>query len=113
MDPFDPKHAFDHERLRQARVSFNIGWFIYVTSFALSVMGTGLMLSGNIPSGSLTTSTGIGASLLYFRFAKDAQDRLDKQYINDGKNSRKRYSVENKKILSGLEDDDPEAVDDD
>lgn len=66
------------ERRRQARVSFDLALGITAASAFVSVVGAVQLLIGNIPEGSLTASSGVGASVLCFRFAKDANDRLDK-----------------------------------
>jgi hypothetical protein len=86
--PSDPTHAIEQERiqiyrerLRQARVSFNWTLGITAASAFVSVVGAMQLLIGHIPAGSLTASTGVGASVLCFRFAKDANDRLDKLAI--------------------------------
>jgi hypothetical protein len=47
-------------------------------SAIVSIVGAAQILSGHIPEGSVTASTGVGASVLCLRFAKDANDRLDK-----------------------------------
>jgi hypothetical protein len=85
LAPFDPNNSFDQERIyflrerrRQAGVSFNLSLVIISASAFVSVVGAVQLLSGHIPEGSLTASTGAGASVLCFRFAKDANDRLDK-----------------------------------
>ncbi len=85
LTPLDPIHALEQERIqiyrerrRQARVSFDLALGITAASAFVSVVGTVQILVGYIPEGSLTASTGVGASILCFRFAKDANDRLDK-----------------------------------
>ncbi len=85
LTPSDPIHALEQERIqiyrerrRQARVSFDIALGITAASAFMSVVGAVQILVGHIPEGSLTASTGVGASILCFRFAKDANDRLDK-----------------------------------
>jgi hypothetical protein len=59
--------------LRQARVSFDLA----LSSTFVSVVGT-VQLLGYVPEGSLTASTRVVSSVLCLRFAKDANDRLDK-----------------------------------
>jgi hypothetical protein len=85
LAPFDPSHALEQERIqiyrerrRQAHVSFNLALGITAASAFVSVVGAVQLLIGRIPEGSLTASTGLGASVLGFRFAKDSNDRLDK-----------------------------------
>jgi hypothetical protein len=85
LAPINPKHDFDQERiqfyrerLRQAGVSFNLALGITAISAVVFVVGSVQLLIGHIPEGSITASTGLGASVLCIRFAKDANDRLDK-----------------------------------
>jgi hypothetical protein len=83
--PFDSQNNLDQERIqiyrerrRQARVSFDLALVITAASAFVSVVGAVQLLMDHVPEGSLTASTGVGASVLCFRFAKDANDRLDK-----------------------------------
>jgi hypothetical protein len=69
------------ERLRQARYSFNIA-LVFTTLFAsISIIGAGLLLSGKVSQGSLTTAGGAISSVGFMQLAKDANDRLDKILI--------------------------------
>jgi pentose-5-phosphate-3-epimerase len=84
LAPFDPKHSLDQEliqiyreRRRQAGVSFNLALCITAASTFVSVVGAIQLLKGH-PEGGFPASTGLGASILCIRFAKDANDRLDK-----------------------------------
>jgi hypothetical protein len=66
------------ERLRQARYSFNLA-LVFTTLFAsISIIGAGLLLSGQVSEGSLTTVGGAFSSVGFMQFTKDANDRLDK-----------------------------------
>jgi hypothetical protein len=67
-----------HERRRQARVSFDLSLVITAVSAFVSVVGAIQLLIGHVPGGSLIAVAGVSASVLCFRFAKDANDRLDK-----------------------------------
>jgi hypothetical protein len=85
LSPFDPNQSFDQERIyffrerrRQARVSFDLALGFTAVSAFVSVIGAVQILFGHITEGSVTASTGVGASVLCLRFAKDANDRLDK-----------------------------------
>jgi hypothetical protein len=74
------------ERLRQSRYSFNAALASAVLSTCISVIGVTLLLSGKVPEGAATTSSGMAASLGCFKLAKDANDRLDsltKELMND------------------------------
>ena len=66
------------ERLRQARLSFNLALTATAISFSISLIGGGLLLSGKIPSGTITSGVGLVSSARCLKFAKDANDRLDK-----------------------------------
>jgi hypothetical protein len=85
LAPFDPNNSFVQERIyisrerrRQARVSFDLALGITAASAFVSVVGAVQILFGHIPEGSVTATAGVSASVLCFKFAKDANDRLDK-----------------------------------
>ncbi|MEO1146606.1 MAG: hypothetical protein AAFY26_13560 [Cyanobacteria bacterium J06638_22] len=65
------------ERLRQARLSFNLSLATTAISACISIVGAGLLLSGKLPEGSVTAAGGAVSSACCIRFAKDANDRLD------------------------------------
>jgi hypothetical protein len=84
LAPFDPKPSLDQERIqiyqlrrRQADVSFFLALGITAVSAFVSVVGAVYLLKGH-PEGGLPASAGVGISLISLRFAKDANDRLDK-----------------------------------
>jgi hypothetical protein len=66
------------ERLRQAHLSFNLALTATAISFSISLIGGGLLLSGKIPSGTITSAMGLVSSAGCLKFAKDANDRLDR-----------------------------------
>ena len=66
------------ERLRQARLSFNLALAATAISFSISLIGGGLLLLGKVSSGTVTTAVGLVSSAGCLKFAKDANDRLDK-----------------------------------
>ena len=66
------------ERLRQARLSFNLALIATATSACVSLMGAGLLLSGKVPQGAVTTTGGLAFSVRCVQLAKDANDRRDK-----------------------------------
>jgi Flp pilus assembly protein TadB len=84
LAPFDPKPSLDkeliqiyRERRRQAGVSFNLSLVIIAASAIVAVVGTIQAWNGHI-QGNITAAAGLSASALCLRFAKDANDRLDK-----------------------------------
>lgn len=66
------------ERLRQAHHSFNLALVATAVSFGISLIGAGLLLSGEVPEGTVTSAGGLVSSVQCLQFAKDANDRLDK-----------------------------------
>ncbi len=66
------------ERLRQAHYSFNLALVATTAFFLVSLTGAGLLLSNKIPEGSAIAAVGLVSSVRCFKFAKDANDRLDK-----------------------------------
>ena len=66
------------ERLRQAHHSFNAALVVALLSTCISLLGAGLILSGKLPEGGVTTSAGIAITFGCFNLAKDANNRLDR-----------------------------------
>jgi hypothetical protein len=66
------------ERLRQARLSFNLALIMTAVTTSVSLISIGLLLSNKASMGVITTIGG-GASIVYcFKLTKDANDRLDR-----------------------------------
>ncbi|BAZ30334.1 hypothetical protein NIES4074_27900 [Cylindrospermum sp. NIES-4074] len=72
------KVSIAKERLRQAHQSFNLAWFTTLLCSMVTVVGALLLLFGNVTGGSVTAATGAVSSICCLKFAKDANDRLDK-----------------------------------
>lgn len=66
------------ERLRQARQNFNLALFTTAICSGVTAGGTALLLNGTVAPGTLTTIGGVASSAYCFKFARDANDRLDK-----------------------------------
>ncbi|NJL89971.1 MAG: hypothetical protein HC916_09430 [Coleofasciculaceae cyanobacterium SM2_1_6] len=66
------------ERLRQAHHSFNAALTATILSTGISILGAGLLLSGRVPEGAFTATSGTAISVACFKLAKDANDRFDK-----------------------------------
>ncbi|MGB3656229.1 MAG: hypothetical protein WBA41_34145 [Rivularia sp. (in: cyanobacteria)] len=66
------------ERLRQARQSFNLALIITAICSGVTAGGTALLLNATVASGTLTAIGGAASSVYCFKFARDANDRLDK-----------------------------------
>jgi hypothetical protein len=69
------------ERLRQARLSFNLALLLTTVSTVISLVGVGFLFSGKISEGAITTAGGLTSKLVSVRFLKlikEANDRLDK-----------------------------------
>ncbi|MDZ7969652.1 MAG: hypothetical protein RM368_32715 [Nostoc sp. DedSLP03] len=67
-----------HERLRQARYSFNLALIATTVSFFIGLIGAGLILSNQVPEGTVAAAGGLATSIRCIQLAKDANDRLDK-----------------------------------
>ena len=74
-----------HERLRQARLSFNLALVNTAVSACIGLIGAGLLLSGKLTEGTVTAAGGLASSACCIQFCKDANDRLDKilEELND------------------------------
>ncbi|WP_293165803.1 hypothetical protein [Okeania sp. SIO2C9] len=69
------------ERLRQARLSFNIALVLTVISTIVSLAGAGLLLSGKTSEGTATTAGGVASKIVsigLLKMTKDTNERLDK-----------------------------------
>ena len=66
------------ERLRQARLSFNLALIATAISACVSLTGAGLLLSGKVSEGAVTTTGGLAFSVRCVRLAKYTNDRLDR-----------------------------------
>lgn len=70
--------SITQERLRQARLSFNLALTATAMCFFISLIGGGLLLSDKVSSGTITSAVGLVSSVGCLKLAKDANDRLDK-----------------------------------
>jgi len=94
------------ERLRQARYSFNTALPLTVVSTCISLVGAALLLSGNVPGGAVTTSSGMALSVGFLKLAKDANDRLDritKELIDDSRETAEIRSKNEPRRREGRE----------
>jgi hypothetical protein len=73
------------EALRQARHSFNLAQQSFqamlvmtIVSGVASLMGAGLLLTGKVTEGSVTTAAGLVSGVSFLQFTKEASDRLEK-----------------------------------
>ena len=66
------------ERLRQAHHSFNLALGMTAACAFISLVGVGLLLSGEAAEGTATAAVGIASSVRCLQLAKDANNRLDK-----------------------------------
>ena len=69
------------ERLRQAKLSFNIALVLTVISAIISVTCVGILLSGKTSEGTATTAGGLAAKIVsvgLLKMTKDSNERLDK-----------------------------------
>ena len=72
------EESIAQEYLRQASLSFNLALTATAISFFISLIGGGLLLSGKITSGTITSAVGLVSSTECVKFAKETNDRLDK-----------------------------------
>ncbi|MEG4349500.1 hypothetical protein QUA74_07135 [Microcoleus sp. LAD1_D3] len=69
------------ERLRQAKSSFNATLGLTMLSACLSILGIGMLFSGKIPEGRVTTAGGLASEIVsvqLLKFTKETNDRLDR-----------------------------------
>lgn len=90
------------ERLRQARYSFNAA----LAANVFSIVGAAFLLSGKVPEGAVTTSSGMAVSVGCLKLAKDANDRLDriaKELIDDSRETAEIRSKNEPRRREGRE----------
>ena len=66
------------ERIRQARYSFNLALAMTAVCAAIGLTGAGLLVAGKVPEGMIATTGGMSPVILCVKFAREANDRLDK-----------------------------------
>ena len=69
------------ERVRQAKSSFNATLGLTMLSASLSILGIGMLFSGKIPEGTVTTAGGLASEIVsvqLLKFTKETNDRLDR-----------------------------------
>ena len=69
--------AIIRERLRQAKLSFNIAQISSMAFTSFSLVGAIMLMGGNITEGTAIASVSMVSSVGCIRLAKDANDRLD------------------------------------
>lgn len=75
---FNSESSFFQERIRQAKLAFNVFLGATVLSGAVSFTGVYLILSGQVSSGTMTSAGGLVSNVAFAKLAKDANDRLDR-----------------------------------
>jgi hypothetical protein len=78
------QRIFD-ERLFQASFSFKLASIATAAFASVSLIGAGLLLSGNLSEGALTAASGAVPTVYCIKLAKDSNDRLDRIFkeLND------------------------------
>jgi hypothetical protein len=72
-------------RIFQASFSFKLASIATAAFASVSLVGTGLLLSGYLSEGTLTAASGAVPTVYFVKLAKDANDRLDRIFkeLND------------------------------
>ncbi|EGJ29251.1 MULTISPECIES: hypothetical protein [Moorena] len=73
----DPETTYFNERIRQAKLAFNLLVGATIISGIVGLIGAGLLMSNKLSDGIVTTSVGLASSMRFVKLAKDANDRLD------------------------------------
>ncbi len=85
-----------NERVRQAKLAFNLLVCATVLSRIVSLVGIGLLFSGQISEGAITASGGLLSNAAFIMLAKDTNDRLDRSIWR----SRSNRTINNAKPSS-------------
>ncbi|MBD2025685.1 hypothetical protein H6F80_14995 [Leptolyngbya sp. FACHB-711] len=67
-----------HERIRQARHGYNLAFTMTAVCSAVAITGGILLANGKIPEGAIATAGGTAPLISCLKFAREANDRLDK-----------------------------------
>jgi len=78
MSNFNAETSFLQERIRQAKLAFNVLLGATVTSGAIAFTGVYFLISGHVSEGTITSTGGLISNVAFATLAKDANDRLDK-----------------------------------
>ena len=85
LPPSRPTDSFLQERIRQARLSFNLSAGFVGLSATATLAGIILLLSGNLSQGSYATLGGLTSTAVGHRcmqLSREANDRLDRITYN-------------------------------
>ncbi len=72
----EQKKKIIEERLRQARLTFNLAFCVNAASAIMTLSGVGLLYLNKVPEASLTAGAGLLGSISSVQFAKDAKEEL-------------------------------------
>ncbi len=75
---FNPNNSYLQERIRQARLAFNVLLGATVLSGTVSFTGVYLLFLDRISEGTITSIGGLISNVAFVKMAKDVNDRLDK-----------------------------------
>jgi len=64
------------ELLRQAKLTFNLAFGVTAASAIITLCGVGLLYLNKVPAASLTTVSGVLATITSAQFAKQSKDEL-------------------------------------
>ena len=78
FNEFNPSNSYLQERIRQAKLAFNLLLGATVLSGIGSFAGVGLLLSKQVSEGTTTSVGGLISNVAFAKMAKDSNDRLDK-----------------------------------
>jgi ABC-type multidrug transport system fused ATPase/permease subunit len=102
--------SFRHERERQAKNSYNLAWVVLGAGSAIILVGIALTVVGHsVVPGTITSAVGAITSLCsgaIFRFANDANNRLDEASTNLYKIESARVALEVVQKLKNEEEKD-------
>lgn len=76
-NPNNSQQNYLQERIRQAKLAFNALLGATVLSGIIGFAGVGVLLSGQVSEGAITSTGGLLSNVAFAKLAKDANDRLD------------------------------------
>ena len=74
---FDAETSYVQERIRQAKLSFNLLLGATIVSGIVSLTGVGLLMFNQLSEGTVTTAVGLASNITFVKLARDANNRLD------------------------------------
>ena len=78
------------ERLRQAKISFNVAIAVISISTIVNILGVSLLLSGKVSTGVATTTGGLASNIISIQLIKLTRNANNRLQENDNTNNKEQ-----------------------